>query len=168
MKKVIIILLITLTIQKIKSQQSEYIIEHCVNKSTFQPVEGLVCSNDNKTKWFVISPTYLDNTSSPIVDGFSILKFNLGTSSANDKLVIKFIDNTLITLSSNKITQDKYHVDVLNIYNLKNKAISYIRYVNALKGTYFIYHLKENEKTYIANALTNIVVKQVKCIDKMP
>ena len=161
-----------ITLQKVSSQQTEYIIQHCVNNSTFQPVEGLICSNDTRTKWFVISPTYLDNTSNPILNGFSILKFNIGKSNINDKLTIKFVDNTSITLSINKSKQLQnkdntivyYSMDVLDVYTLKNKPISIIRYVSGLNSGSFTYHVKSTEKTYIANALTNYSVKQVTCV----
>ena len=161
-----------LSIQKINSQHSEYIVEHCVDKSTFQPIEGLVCSNDNRSKWIVMSPSYLQNTNYPIVNGFSILRFNIGKSNTNDKLIIKFVDNTSITLLVNKNLQSQnkdntivyYSVDILNVFALKTKPISIIRYVSGVNGSSFTYHLKESEKTYIANALTNQSVKQVKCI----
>lgn len=163
------------TIQKINSQHSEFVIEHCVNTSTFQPVEGFVCSNDNRTKWFVLSPTYLENTNNPIVDGFSILRFNIGKSNSNDKLIIKFLDNTSVILSTNKTIQSQnkdstivyYSVDILDVYTLKNKPVSIIRYVSGVNGSSFTYHLKDSEKTYIANALTNYSVKQVRCVEKM-
>jgi hypothetical protein len=171
MKKLIALLLVLVTIQKINSQHSEYIIEHCVNKSTFQPLEGLICSNDTKTKWIVISPTYLNNTNNPIADGFSVVKYNIGKSNTNDKLIIKFIDNTSITLSINKSKQSQnkdnmvmyYTLDVMDVYTLKNKPISIIRYVSGVKGNSFAYHVKIKEKIYIANALTNYSVKRVNC-----
>ena len=163
-----------LSIQKINSQHSEYVIEHCINTSTYQPMEGLICSNDNRTKWIVISPTYLQNTINPIVNGFSVLKCNVGKLNIKDKLIIKFVDNTLITLSVNKNLHSQntdnpivyYSVDILDVFTLKTKPINIIRYVSGVNGNSFVYHLKEGEKTYIANALTNQSVKQVRCIAK--
>jgi hypothetical protein len=174
MKKILMVLLVLITIQKINSQHSEYIVEHCVDKSTYQPIEGLICSNDTRTKWIVISPSYLQNTNNPVVNGFSILRFNIGKSNTNDKLIIKFVDNTTITVSVDKSIQSQntdntivcYSVDILDILTLKTKPISIIRYVSGVNGSSFTYHLKESEKTYIANALTNQSVKQVRCIKK--
>ena len=168
------LLLMLITIQKINSQHSEYIVEHCVDKSTFQPIEGLICSNDNRSKWIVMSPSYLQNTNNPIVNGFSILRYNIGKSNINDKLVIKFVDNTSVTLSIDRNIQSQntdntvvyYGVDILDVFTLKTKPVSIIRYVSGINGSSFTYHLKESEKTYIANALTNQSVKQVRCIKK--
>jgi len=174
MKKLITLLLVLVTIQKINSQHSEYIVEHCVDKSTYQPIEGLICSNDTRNKWIVISPTYLTNTNNPIADGFSVIKYNIGKSNSNDKLIVKFIDDTSIILSINKNKQSQtkdnmvmyYTLDVMDVYTLKNKPISIIRYVSGVKGNSFAYHVKNKEKIYIANALTNYSVRQVRCTKK--
>ena len=174
MKKILLLLIMVLSIQKINSQHSEYVVEHCINTSTYQPMEGLICSNDNRTKWFIISPSYLEKTNNPIVNGFSILRYNVGKSNINDKLIIKFLDNTSITLSIDKNLQSQnkdntivyYSIDILDVFTLKTKPISIIRYVSGVNGNSFVYHLKESEKTYLANALTNQSVKQVRCVVK--
>jgi hypothetical protein len=177
MKKTLTLLTILLLAQNINSQQSEFVVEHCVDKSTFQSPNGLICSNELKTRWFVMIPTYLDKTINPIANGFSIMKFNIGKFSYNDKLIIRFSDDTSLVLTSDNdddTTKSKindanngttrFTATVLNIYLLKNKPINSIKYVNGNDGVSFMNHLKGDDKSYFINAFTNFVVKNVKCV----
>lgn len=177
MKKIFILLVILLVSQNINSQQSEFVVEHCVDKSTFQSPNGLICSNELKTKWFVMIPTYLDNTNNPIANGFSIIKFNIGKFSYNDKLIIRFSDNTSLVLTSDnegdttksKISDvyngtTRFNASVLDIYALKNKPINSIKYINGNDGVSFTNHVKADDKTYFIKAFTNFFVKNVKCV----
>jgi hypothetical protein len=167
MKKIFTLLVILLVSQKINSQQSSFVVEHCVDTSIFQPLEGLICSNDTKTKWFTMNSTYVTSTTNPIPNGFSVIKFNIGKSTQNDRLIIRFEDSKTVVLKAYEITQEygviMFYASVPNVHVFKNHSIKSIKYVNGDDNENFTYHPNDEEKTFFLNAFTNFIVKDVKC-----
>jgi hypothetical protein len=170
MKKIFTLLTILLVSQNINSQQSEFVVEYCLDSSTFQPKTGLICSNETKTKWFAMVPTYLTSTINPIPNGFSVIKLNIGKSSKTDKLIIRFSGRKTVMLKAYNIIDEyggitNFYASVSDIYVLKNYPLTSIKYVNGLDGTSFTYQLKDAEESFFINAFTNFVVKDIKCIN---
>jgi hypothetical protein len=168
MKKILTLLTILSISQNISSQQSDFVVEHCTDKSTFQSTKGLICSNDTKTKWFSLIPTYLTSTTKPNPSGFSLIKLNLGKSNQNDKLIIRFEDSKTVVLKAYEVIPEyggiiMFYASVPDVHVLKNYPIKSIKYVNNGDGQTFTYYPKDEEKTFFVNAFTNFVVKDVNC-----
>jgi hypothetical protein len=167
MKKIFILLTILLVSQNINSQQSEFVVEYCSVNSTFQSKAGFICSNENKTKWFAMVPTYLTSTINPIPSGFSVIKLNIGKSTKNDKLIIRFSGSKTIMLKAYDLIDEyggitKFHANISDIYTLKNYLIHSIKYVSDDETT-FTFYPKGIEESFFINAFTNFIVKDVKC-----
>lgn len=167
MKK-LLTLLIFFIVYNINAQQSEFIVEHCAMNDTFKPIEGLICSNEAKTKWFNISPIYLTSTETPIPYGVLTIKFGIGKPTLSDKIVIRFSDNKTVILKAYYII-DKYggttnfYTNVSDISIMKTYPINSIKYINGIDGSSFTYQPKRGEENFFINAFTNFVVKEVKC-----
>jgi hypothetical protein len=166
MKKLFILLI--LGISHITSAQSEFVVEHCADKSIFQSSKGLICSNDLKTKWFSMIPTYLSSTTKPIPNGFSLIKLNIGKSTKNDKLIIRFEGNKTVVLKAYDVIPDyggiiMFYANISDIYVFKNHPIKSIKYLNGDDGQTFTYYPNDNEKTFFLNLFTKFVIKDVKC-----
>jgi hypothetical protein len=170
MKKILTLLLILFVTFKMNSQQSEFVIEHCLDKSTFHPKNPLICSNELRTKWFAMIPTYLTGTISPIPNGFSVIKYHIGKSSKTDKIIIRFSGGKTVILKAYNVIDEyggvvTFYANVSDIYALKNYPINSIKYVDGTNGVTFTYKLKDVEKTFFVNAFNNFVVNDVKCIN---
>jgi hypothetical protein len=168
MKKILTLLAILLVSQNINSQQSEFVVEYCSVNSTFQSSKGLICSNDMRTKWFAINPTYLSSTTKPIPNGFSLIKLNIGKSTKNDKLIIRFEGNKTVVLKAYDVIPDyggiiMFYANITDIHVFKNHTIKSIKYVNGDDGQTFTYYPDDNEKTFFLNLFTKFVIKDVKC-----
>lgn len=166
MKKLLTLLLLTIACN-INAQQSEFVVEHCAGKDTFQSSSGLICSNELRNKWFMMVPTYLTSTLNPIPNGFSVIKLNIGKASNSDRLIIRFSGGKKIILKAYSVVEEyggitNFYANVSEIYSLKNYPIHSIKYVS-VDETSFIYYPKDGEKQFFINAFTNFVVKEVNC-----
>ena len=155
-------------VYNINAQQSEFVVEHCAGKDTFHSPNGLICSNELRNKWFVMVPTYLTSTLNPMPNGFSVIKLNIGKSSSNDKLIIRFSGGKTVILKAYNLIEDyggitNFYASVLDIHTLKNYPINSIKYVCGVDGSTFTYYPKCNEENFFINAFTNFVVIEVKC-----
>jgi hypothetical protein len=152
------------------SQQSEFVIEHCSDNSTFQSKTGLICSNETKTKWFTMIPTYLTSTINPIPNGFSVIKLNIGKSSNTDKIIIRFSGGKTVMLKAYSVINEyggvvNFYANVSDFYALKNYPINSIKYVDGTNGVTFTYKLKDIEESFFINAFNNFVVNDIKCVN---
>lgn len=167
MKKLFILLI--LGISHITSgQQTEFVIQHCTKLDTYKAPMGLICSNESKTKWFAMTPTYAASTTKPIPNGVSIIKMNIGTATQNDRLIIRFSDGETIVLNAYSVIPDyggivMFEASVRQIQVMKNYVIKSIKYLNGGDGQTFTYYPDENEKIFFINAFNNFIVKDVNC-----
>jgi hypothetical protein len=170
MKKILTLLMILLVAQNINSQQSRFVVEHCAGKDVFQSSDGLISSNELRTRWFMMIPTYLNNTINPIPNGFSVIKLNIGKTSTNDKIIIRFCDSKTVILKAYAVVNNycettKFYASVSDIYLLKNYPINSIKYVSGTDGSSFTHQPKNSEESFFINAFNNFEVKNVNCID---
>jgi hypothetical protein len=165
MKK-LLYLLVFLSFQSIKAQ--EFVIQHCLETNTYKAPMGLICSNETKTKWFAMTPTYAASTTKPIPNGVSIIKMNIGTATQSDRLIIRFSDGETIVLNAYSVIPEYYNMimfeaTVRQIQVMKNYVIKSIKYLNGGDGQTFTYYPDENEKVFFMNAFNNFTVKDVNC-----
>jgi hypothetical protein len=168
MKKILTLLMIFLVAQNINSQQSEFVVEHCVDYSRFQSTKSLICSNELKTKWFTMSPTYITNTTIPVPNGVACLKLNLGKSNENDKIVIRFSGDKTVVLKAYDINPEyggitSFYASVADIHVFQNYELKSIKYVNGFEELTFTYYPVGSEKTFFINLFTKFTVKNVNC-----
>lgn len=161
-------LLIFFMVYNINAQQSEFVVEHCAGKDTFESSSGLICSNELRNKWFMMVPTYLTSTLKPIPNGFSVIKLNIGKASNSDRLIIRFSGGKTVILKAYNVIDEyggitQFYASVLDIYTLKNYPINSIKYVSGFDEFTFTYYPKDNEESFFINAFTNFVVKEIKC-----
>lgn len=154
----------------VNSQNStQYVIKKCITDKSFQPSEGIICSDEMKMKWFMILPNYSSNKEYPIPDGFSIVKSGIGACSKNDLLVITFTDHSRIILRSTNYdlecnTWTKFKIDASDMRLLELKSIDTIRYVNGNELKSFTYYMKnDKEKDFFINVYTNFIIKPDYC-----
>jgi hypothetical protein len=151
------------------SQQSSFVVNHCVGKDTFESSSGLICSNELKTRWFTMIPTYLTSTMNPIPNGFSIIKLNIGISSKNDKIIIRFSGSKTVMLKAHNVVDEyggitSFYASVSDVYIIKNYPIKSIKYLDGTNGVSFTYQPKNGEESFFINAFTNFIVKDVNCL----
>ena len=149
------------------SQTKDFVIEHCVETKTFTTPEVLICSNDTKTKWFAIQPTYEPNNYYPMNKGFKVFKAGIGTKDNEDLLVFTFFDGSItVVKSSGKSVEDDSIIFVMtptNLDVLRNKSVIKIRFINVVQSESFTYICRDNEGTFFTNGFTNIIIKKIKC-----
>lgn len=167
MKKLITLLILFMA-YNINAQQSKFVVEHCATNDTFKPREGLICSNEAKTKWFIILPIYLTSTKTPIPSGVLTIKFGIGKPTLSDKIIIRFSGGKKLILNSYNIIEDyggitNFYANVSDISILKTYPINSIKYINGIDGSSFTYQPKRGEENFFINAFTNFVVKEVNC-----
>jgi hypothetical protein len=167
MKKLFILLILAIS-QLTNAQQSEFVVEHCTKLDTYKAPMGLICSNENKTKWFAMFPTYAASTTKPIPNGVSIIMMNIGKATQNDRLIIRFSDGETIVLNAYSVIPEYYNMimfeaTVRQIQVMKNYVIKSIKYLNGGDGQTFTYYPEYNEKVFFINAFNNFIVKDVNC-----
>lgn len=167
MKKLFILLILGIS-HITTAQQSEFVIEHCTKLDTYKAPMGLICSNESKTKWFAMFPTYATNTTKPIPNGVSIIMMNIGTPTHGDRLIIRFSDGETIVLNAYSVIPEYYNMimfeaTVRQIQVMKNYVIKSIKYLNGGDGQTFTYYPEYNEKVFFINAFNNFIVKDVNC-----
>jgi hypothetical protein len=167
MKKLFILLLICLT-QTLNAQQSLFVVEHCLGSDTYKAPSGLMCSNENKTKWFALFPTYTSNTTKPIPNGFYMIKMYIGVPTKNDRLIIRFYNGETVILNAYDVIPEyggviMFEATVRHIHVMKNYPIKSLKYVNGGDGKTFTYHPDNKEKEFFMNAFNNFIVNDVIC-----
>ena len=163
--KIFLFLFLTLTYVGVYSQ--EYVIQHCVENRKFYSNDGLICSNEDRTKWFMVQIIYKSNSNYPIVDGLSVIKVNIGASDSGDLLVITFTDNTNIKVKA-RTGLLEYGTVVFDLTNkdmesLVNKSVVSLRFINGRDYKSLTYYTKNHENIFFLNALSFYTLKRIKC-----
>lgn len=151
----------------VNSQTKEFVIEHCMETKSFSTPEGLICSNEDKTKWFMIQPTYQPDSYYPINKGFKVLKGGIGMSDKENLLVFTFTDETVtVVKSTGGIQEDGSLAFVLttpNIDALRVKSVAKIRFINVNEAASFTYEMTKDNENFFSNAFTNIIIRKIRC-----
>ena len=149
------------------SQTKEFVIEHCVETKTFTTKEIIICSNEYRTKWFAIQPTYEPNSYYPMNKGFNVFKAGIGDKDIEDLLVFTFFDNSITVVKSvGGHNEDKSITFVLtptNLEALRNKTVIKIRFINVTQSESFTYECKDDEGSFFTNGFTNITIRKIRC-----
>lgn len=170
MKK-LLLSLVLLTSLNIFAQTSPFILEHCIDKMTdkeyYFTKTKLICSNENKTQGFTLTPMFKMKNNELIHNGINCKSVNIGNCNEGDKLIFMFEDDTKITVVSwNKFNCDgnayfDFSNDDINLFS--TKKIKAIRFINGRGFESFTYTLKETEKNYLINAHTNQKIVEIDC-----
>lgn len=160
-------MLLTLSCLKMYSQE-EYVIEHCVDDRTFKTKKFLVCSNEERTKWFAIQIIYKSNTNYPILDGLKVYKSNIGTpDSDGDLMVFTFTDRTNIKVKARtgQLEDLTFEFNLTNkdLDALLNNSVVSIRYINGTDYKSYTYYTMNTENVFFYNALKFYRLKRINC-----
>lgn len=151
-----------------KESSDEYVIEHCVEDRTFKTNELIICSNEEKSKWFAIQILYKSNTNYPMVDGLKVFKTNIGIpNGVGDLMVFTFTDRTTIKLKARTNQLEDLSIE-FNITNqdmdaLLNKSVVSIRYINGSDYKSYTYYTKDYQNVFFLNALKFYRLKRINC-----
>jgi hypothetical protein len=169
--KIILMMLLTLSFVKSYSQEyskEEYVIEHCVEDRSFKTNAGLICSNEERNKWFFIQLIYKSNTNYPMVDGLKILKTHIGVpNGVGDLMVFTFTDRTTIKVKARSTQLEDLSIE-FNLTNkdldaLLNNSVVSIRYINGSDYKSYTYYTKDAENVFFYNALKFYRLKRINC-----
>ena len=151
-----------------KTYSQEYVIEHCVEDRTFKSKNWLICSNEERSKWFAIDIIYKSNTNYPMVDGLKVLKMNIGVPNGDgDLMVFTFTDRTNIKVKARTGRLDDLTIE-FNLTNkdldaLLDKSVVSIRYINGSDYKSFTYYTMNTENIFFLTALKFYRLKRINC-----
>lgn len=167
MKRKLIVAL-ALCLFNFSSFGQKFVIEKSVASNTFKAEKGLICSNQDRTKWFAIQLIYKPNTNNVVVDGFKVIKSNIGLSNGKggDLMVFTFTDGTNIKVKSRgALLEDlttEFEVTNKDVDALLNKTVVSIRYINGEDYKSMTYYTVGDEKKYFINAFRFYKIKIIK------
>jgi hypothetical protein len=95
MKKVVMTLALMLSMNSAFTQ-NKAVINHCVNNSEIYSPNGVICSNENRTKWFTVTPNYKLDEDRLSCKGLVVIKSNIGDVNKTGTLVFIFKDGNKI------------------------------------------------------------------------
>ncbi len=150
------------------SQTTPFVINKCISDNSFHAVNGLICSDELRMKWFMLLPMFDTVKEKPVFSGFSVVKSGIGTCSKNDLLVIMFTDHTRTILRSVNLNLEcetwiEFNTNSYVTTMLQTKKIDAIRYVNGNELKSFVYYLNAEEKNYFIDAFSNYKIESVNC-----
>jgi hypothetical protein len=121
----------------------------------------LICSNEERDKWFAILPTFRKFEGSLVKTYFRTLKLNIGQCSKEDVLVFTFTDGKKIRISANNekncdgIVELNFPLNSIDVAFLETKTLSNIRYINGNDFVSFVYFSKPEDCNYFVNTFGN-------------
>lgn len=156
--KAILIILLFLPCMAFYSQNS--VTKKSVEKNIVKSKKILICSNEERTKWFAIFLSYRKTTKIPMVNGLKVIKSNIGTykNRGNDLMVFYLSDNTHIRIKARSgLLQDstiEFDLSNKDIDALLTKSVITIRYINGIDYKSMFYQTVGDEKLFFYNELT--------------
>jgi hypothetical protein len=167
MKKVLLSISLLLALNTSYSQNRKVVIDKCINKSEIYGPIGVICSDDNKTKWFTLTPVYRLDGNRLSSEGFWVIRMNVGDLSKEDQIYFSFKDGTKLRIESGvELTTEKsifFKLSDLEFSILKTKEIDTVRYINGNDFSSFQYKMVGDETTYFKNLFTNYYIREVYC-----
>lgn len=157
MKKILTIILLLFTF--ISNAQIE--AEKVDTKSREEEISApmLICSNEDRDKWFAILPTFRKFDGILIKSYLKTLKLNIGKCTNNDILVFTFVGGKKMKIFANNELECDYTSEVvftltpIDVAFLETKTLESIRYVNGNDQSSFLYTLTEKDKDYFVDIL---------------
>jgi hypothetical protein len=118
----------------------------------------LICSNEDRTKWFMIMPHLQEFNGLSKKDYLSTIKLNIGKCSKRDVLTFKFSDGKYMNLRANNdfdcsVSELNFSLNPIQIAVLRMKSIKSIRYTNGSDRSYFLYRLTGDDRNHFINLL---------------
>jgi hypothetical protein len=153
MKKLCILLLLLVSFV-CNSQEKEYAI---IKKPLVSSM--LMCSNENRDKWFTIIPTFKQYNGISVKNYLTTLKLNIGKCSKRDVLVFTFVDGKYMIIRSNveltcdDLTEVSFPLNPVQVGVLEMKSIKTIKYLNGNDGTFYVHTLKDEDRDYFKSLL---------------
>jgi hypothetical protein len=168
MRNLFVLLALMFLCKTYSQEQSPFIIKHCSDSAQYFASKGLICSNDLRTKWFMIVPSYEYENGEVSNNGFIVIKCGIGNCSKEDWMIINFTDHSKLTLrSSNKEltcgTDTFFNTDAIAIQDLSIKTIDNIRYINGNDLKSFTYYATHEESVFFLNMYNNFIIVKVNC-----
>jgi hypothetical protein len=153
MKKIITIILLLLTFVNSNAQETIETKNRTENISA--PI--LICSNEERDKWFAIVPTFEKFDKVTLKIHLTTLKLNIGECSKDDALVFIFTDGKKIKINANNekrcdgIVEVNFTLSSIDAAFLEAKTLASIRYINGNDFVSFIYFSKKEDCNYFVN-----------------
>ena len=167
MKKVLLSISLLIALHTTYSQNRKVVVDKCINKSEIYGPTGVICSNDNKTKWFTLTPVYKLDGTRLSTDEIIVIRMGIGDLSKEDQLFFSFTDGSKLRLESGcEATSEKiihFKLTELEFSIIKLKEIESVRYINGNDFSSFQYNMGESEKDYFTNLFTNYYIREVYC-----
>jgi hypothetical protein len=119
----------------------------------------LICSNEDRDKWFAILPTFKKFDGVLVKSYLKTLKLNIGKCSNNDILVFTFVGGKKMKIFANNELECDYISEVvfsltpIDVAFLETKTLESIRYINGNDQSSYLYTLTEKDKDYFVNIL---------------
>lgn len=118
----------------------------------------LICSNEDRDKWFAILPTFKKFDGVLVKSYLKTLKLHIGKCSNNDILVFTFVGGKKMKiLANNELVCDLIEVTfpltAIDVAFLETKTLESIRYINGNDQSSYLYTLTEKDKDYFVNIL---------------
>ena len=132
-----------------------------VGRAHGQSLPILICSNEERTRWFAISPVVHKSNGILIKTYLKTLKLDIGKCSKNDVLVFTFTDGKKIRISANNekncdgIVELNFPLNSIDVAFLETKTLSNIRYINGNDFVSFVYFSKPEDCNYFVNTFDN-------------
>ena len=144
MKKLITTILLLLTFISSNSQEIKTRTENI-------SAPMLICSNDERDKWFAIMPTFEKFDGVTVKIHLTTLKLNIGECSKDDSIVFIFTDGRKIKINANNekrcdgIVEVKFTLNSIDAAFLESKTLLSIRYINGNDFVSFVYFSKKQD-----------------------
>jgi hypothetical protein len=119
----------------------------------------LICSNEDRDKWFAILPTFKKFDGVLVKSYLKTLKLNIGKCSNNDILVFTFVGGKKMKIFANNelecdhISEVVFTLTAIDVAFLETKTLESIRYINGNDQSSYLYTLTEKDKDYFVNIL---------------
>ena len=154
MKKILTIILLLLTFLSNAQVENEK-----VDKPREETISApmLICSTENRDKWFAIVPTFKKFDGTITKTYFSTLKLNIGQCSNNDVITFTFVGGKKMKILANNeidcngIIEVKFLLTPIDVAFLKMKTLESIRYVNGYDQSSYLYMSTKEDKDYFVN-----------------
>lgn len=168
MKRFLIVLALFLLTYTVSSQNRQFVVDRCINKVQICGANGVICSNDARTKWFTLTPNLQLDGNRLSMTGFTVIRMDVGTSTQKDQLLFSFKDGSKLRLKSCKDIDVQnsvfFIVSEMEFLILKAKEIESVRYINRTDSSSFYYVMNgEDESFYYVNLFNNYYIRQVYC-----
>jgi hypothetical protein len=157
MKKILTIILLLLTFISNAQIENEKVDTKPREETISAPM--LICSNENRDKWFAMVPTFKKFDGTLVKSYFVTLKLNIGECSNNDIIVFTFIGGKKMKIFANNelecdhISEVVFSLTPIDVAFLETKTLESIRYINGYDQASYLYTLTEKNKDYFVNIL---------------